>query len=400
VGQALGVRAVFKGRVMQRGDDLEISAELVDARDNSHIWGQQYSRKSSDIFALQRDLAREITGMLRMRLTGEDEKQMMKSYTKNPEAYQDYLKGRYWWNRRTGEGLNKGVKYFQQAIAEDPAYALAYTGLADSYYLLGYYSFDAPMQAYPRAKEAALKALEIDDTLAEGHAALAAIKRDFDRDWVGAEKEFDRALDLNPDYAPAHEWCANLFNAIGRRQEGLAHMKRAQELDPLSLIINADLGRSLYLARNYDQSLEQLRKTVDLDANFALAHVFLGQVYEQDEMFENAIAEFQNGIHLSGGSTYAMARLGHAYAVAGKRDEAQRVFNQLKDLSKNQYVSAYDIALIYVGLGEKDQAFTTLEQAYEERCPTLEFLKVEPSLDPLRSDPRFADLLRRMNLTP
>ena len=398
VGQTLGVRAVLKGRVMQRGDDLEISAELVDARDDSHIWGQQYSRKSSDIFALQGELAKEMTSMLRMRLTGEDEKRMAKSYTTNPEAYQDYLKGRFWWNKRTEEGLNKGIEYFQQAIAKDPAYALAYSGLADSYYILAYYSFVAPKEFSPRAKEAALKALKIDETLAEGHAALAAIRRDFDWDWVEAEKECNRAFELDPGYASAHEWCANLFTATGRREEGLAQMKRALELDPLSLVINADLGRTLYFARDYSQSLEQLRKTLDLDKNFALAHVFLGQVYEQNKMFEEAIAEFQKGSDLSDGSTYARARLGYAYAVAGKASEAQKVLGELKYLSNRKYVSAYDIALIHLGLGEKDQAFAWLERAYEERCPTLEFLKVEPSLDPLRSDPRFADLLRRMNL--
>jgi hypothetical protein len=337
---------------------------------------------------------------LRMRLTGEDEKQMMKSYTANPEAYQDYLKGRYWWNKRTEEGLNKGIEYFQQAIAKDPTYALAYSGLADSYTLLAYYSFVAPKAFFPRAKDAARKAQEIDDKLAEGHAALAAIRRDFDWDWVAAEKECNRAFELNPGYASAHEWCANLFTAIGRGEEGLAQMKRAQELDPLSLVTNADLGRTLYFARNYDQSLEQLQKTLDLDASFALAHVFLGQTYEQNKLFEKAIAELQKGNDLSGGSTYARARLGHAYAVAGKTGEAQKVLGQLKDRSKQKYVPAYDIALIYLGLGEKDQAFAWLERAYEERCPTLEFLKVEPSLDPLRSDPRFANLLRRMNLQP
>ncbi len=400
IGQALGVRAVLKGRVMQRGDDLQISAELVDARDNSHIWGQQYSRKASDIFALQDDLAKEMTSMLRMRLTGEDEKRMMKPATENPEAYQDYLKGRYWWNKRTEEGLSRGVEYFQQAIAKDPGYALAYAGLADSYYILAYYSFLPPKEAYPQAKEAALKALEIDDTLAEGHAALAAVRRDFDWDWAEAEKECNRAFELNPGYASAHQWCANLYTGIGRREEGLVQMKRALELDPLSVAINADMGRTFYLARDYDRSLAQLRRTLDMDPNFAVAHVFLGQVYEQSKSYEKAIDEFQKGSDLSGGSTYAQARLGHAYAIAGKSGEAGKVLTRLKDLSKQKYVSAYDIAIIYLGLGEKDQTFAWLDRAYEERCPVLELLKVEPSLDPLRSDPRFVSLLRRVNLQP
>jgi serine/threonine protein kinase len=242
VGQALGVRAVFKGRVMQHGDDLEISAELVDARDNSHIWGQQYSRKSSDIFALQGELAKEITGMLRMRLTGEDDKRMAKSYTANPEAYQDYLKGRYWLNKANEEGVNRGIGYFQQAIAKDPTYALAYTGLADSYALLGGLGLVPPKEAYPRAKEAALKALEIDDTLGEAHVSLAGIKSSYDWDMSGAEREFQRAIELNPNYATAHHRYGIALVHAGRLDEAINEVKRALELDPLSLPINRALG--------------------------------------------------------------------------------------------------------------------------------------------------------------
>jgi TolB-like protein/Tfp pilus assembly protein PilF len=373
VGRQLRVRTVFKGRITQRDSSVAIGVELIDARDNSQIWGQRYDRKLADILVLQDEIAKEITTALQLRLTGAEEKRLGKRHTEDAEAYQLYLKGRYYWNKRTKEAARKGVNYFQQAIDRDPTYARAYAGLADSYYVLGYYNALPPKDAFPKAKAAATKALE-------------------------AEKEFNRAVELNPRYASAYEWHANLFTVIGRREEGLAQMKRAQEMDPLSLIINADLGRTFYFARDYDQSLKQLRKTIEMDPNFGIAHVFLGQVYVQKQMFEEAISEFQLGITLSSGSTYARARSGHTYAVAGQRGEAQRELNRLKDLSEQEYVSPHDIAVIHVGLGEKEQAFAWLERAYENRSSWLVYLKVEPALDPLRSDPRFADLLRRMNL--
>jgi eukaryotic-like serine/threonine-protein kinase len=268
VGRQLGVRAVFKGRVMQRGDNLAISAELVDARDDSHIWGQQYTRDAADLFTLQNDLTREITTALRMRLSGEDEKRMTKIYTVNPEAYQDYLKGRYWWNKANEEGFKKGIEYFQQALAKDPADAQAYAGLADSYALLAGFGLAPPKEAYPRAKEAALKALEIDDTLAEAHIPLAVIKTQYDWDWSGGEREFQRAIALNPSSARAHQaYGFVLLVATGRFEEGIVELKRALELDPLSLLINRNLGRALLAARQYDQAIEQERKALELDPN-------------------------------------------------------------------------------------------------------------------------------------
>jgi len=400
VGQDLHVGAVLTGRLVERGDTLIVGAELVDVAKGTQLWGAQYNRRLADLLAVQEDISREISGKLRLRLTGEEKTRLAKRPTTNREAYQLYLQGRYQWNKRTEEGLKKGIEYFKQAIEKDPGYPWAYAGLADSYYILGYYNWLRPKEAYPRAKAAAMKALELDDSLAEAHAALAAVRRDFDWDWVEAEKEFRRAFELNPGYGSAHQWCANLFNALGRREEALTEMKKAQELDPLSLIINADLGRTFYFARQYDQSLEQFRKTLDIDPNYAIAHLWLGQVYEQRRMYEAAISEFQKGISASGGSSYALARLGHAYAVAGRRGEAQMLLNQLNDLSKQKYVSPYDVGMIYAGLGENDRAFAWLERAYEERSVWLDFLKVEPSLDPLRSDPRFQDLLHRMNLPP
>jgi serine/threonine-protein kinase len=398
VGQTLGVRAVLKGRVMQRGDGLEISAELVDARDNSHIWGQQYSRKSSDLFALQDEISKEITTMLRMRLSGEDDKRMRKSYTANPEAYQDYLKGLYWWNKRTESGYNKGIDYFQQAIAKDPNYALAYTGLADSYSRLANNGYVPRKEAYPKAKEAVLKALELDNTLGEAHTALAFIKTDYDWDWSGAEREFQRAIELDPGYAYAHELYGYLLYRLGRFEEAIAEIKHSVELDPLSLQDNRVLGQAYYFARQYDQAIEQFRKTIELDPNFPGGHEFLGEVYLHKSMYREGIAEIEKELMAFPNSTGTLAELGYAYALEGRKDEAQRVLDQLNERSKQKYVSAVSRAIIYAGLGEKDKAFEWLEKAYEER--SIGAVKVNPIYDPLHSDPRFADLLRRMNLQP
>jgi TolB-like protein/Tfp pilus assembly protein PilF/predicted Ser/Thr protein kinase len=399
VGQALGVRAVLKGHVMQRGDDLEISAELVDARDNSHIWGQQYSRKASDIFALQGDLAKEMTSMLRMRLTGEDEKRMMKTFTANPEAYQDYLKGRYWWNKATEEGLNKAVRYFQQAIAIDPSYALAYSGLADCYSGLPSFGYVAPKDGYPKAREAAQKALELDDTLAEAHTSLAFVKAYYDWDWPGSEAEFKRAIALNPNDANAHQLYAGIgLRTMGRIEEATAEDKRALELDPLSLITNWSLGMDFFQARRYDQAIEQERKTLDLDPNFFLAHDTIGAAEVQKSMYKEGFAEYERVMAINSNDSRVLTLVGRAYALEGRRAEAEKVLDHLNEISKREYVPAYARVGIYADLGEKDKAFEWLEKGYDERF--LLHIKTDPAYDPLRSDPRFANLLRRMNLQP
>ncbi len=400
VGRELGVRAVFKGRITQVGDNLAISAELIDTRNNDHIWGEQYSRQASDIFALQGDIAKEITTALRMRLTGEDEKRMAKSYTTNPEAYQYYLKGRYWWNKRNEDGFNKGREYFQQAIEKDPTYALAYSGLADSYSLLAEYAYAAPKESYPRAREAAQKALEIDDTLAEGHTSLAWVKTIYDWDRSGGEKEFQRAIELNPAYATAHFWHSLALVSMGRSEEAIAEQKRALQLDPLSLIINRVLGFDFYAARHYDQAIEQEKLTLEMDRNFAFVHMNLGQAYLQESMYKEGIAEFEKELVVSPRHPYALSGLGHAYAVAGRRAEAQKMLDQLNAISEQKYVPAISKVGVYVGLGDKEKAFEWLGKAYEDRSIGSSFptIKMDPIYDPLRSDPRFADLLRRMNL--
>ncbi len=398
VGQALGVRAVLKGHVMQRGDDLEISAELVDARDDSHIWGQQYSRKAADIFALQGDLAKDMTSMLRMRLTGEDEKRMTKSYTANPEAYQDYLKGRFWWNKRSKEGFNKAIDYFQQAIARDPKYAPAYAGLADGYGGLANSGFVSPKEAFPKAKEAAQKALELDDTLAEVHSSLAYVKSFYDWDWSGGEKEFQRAIELNPNYSTAHEMYGVALWRAGRLEEAIAEEEKAVELDPVSIVNNAGLGTAFYYSRQYDQAIEQDRKTLELDPNYASGRQWLGNAYVQKSMYKEGIGELEKASSASPTAPIPLSWLGYAYALAGRRADAQKVLKQLSELAKQEYVPAVDRARVYAGLGEKDKAFEWLENGLEDRSTGN--IRVEMPWDPLRSDPRFADLLRRMNLQP
>jgi TolB-like protein/Flp pilus assembly protein TadD len=402
VGRELGVRAVFKGQITQVGDKLSISAELIDARNNDHIWGQQYSRKASDIFALQGEIAKEITTALRTRLTGEDEKRMAKNYTTNTEAYQDYLKGRYWWNKRNEDGFNRGREYFQQAIANDPTYALAYSGLADSYSLLSEYGFVAPKESYPRAKEAALKALEIDETLGEAHASLAWVKTIYDWDRPGGEKEFQRAIELNPAYATAHFWHALALVSMGRSEEAIAEQKRALELDPLSLIINRVLGLDFYYARHYDQAIEQEQLTLEMDPNFAFVHLQLGHAYVQKSMYKQGIAECEKELVVSPRIPWALSGLGYAYAVAGRSAEAQKVLDQLNAISQQKYVPAMSRVGVYVGFGDKEKAFEWLGKAYLDRSIGSSFatIKVDPIYDPLRSDPRFQDLLRRMNLQP
>jgi serine/threonine-protein kinase len=397
-GHELGVQAVLTGRVVQRGDRLVINVELVEVRNNRQLWGEQYNRKLADILAVQDEIAREITDKLRLRLSGEDRKRLTKRYTENTEAYQAYLAGRYHWNKRTEEGLKKAIEEFEQAKARDPGYALAYAGLADCYALLGDYGFLPPHDAYPKAKAAAEKALELDDTLAEAHTSLAFAKVQYDWDWPGAEREFQKALALNPNYATAHQWYSEYLSAMGRHDEALREIRRAQELDPLSLIIHAVVGRALYFARRYDEAAEQCRQTVEMDRNFGVAHLFLGRIYLASEKYDEAVTELQEARRLAGG-TAVTAEVVYALAVARRRPQAEQLRAEL-DKMKDGYVTAGRLAMISVAFGDKDQAFKWLDKAYDERSDTLLFLKVEPRFDGLRSDPRFAALLKRVGLPP
>jgi serine/threonine protein kinase/Flp pilus assembly protein TadD len=400
VGRTLKVQAVLTGKVVQTVDDLFISAELVDVQNNRHLWDDKYTRKLTEILVLQEEITRQISDQLRIRLTGEDKKRLNKRHTSNTEAYQLYLKGRYFWNKRTEKDMTKSIEYFQQAIEKDPNYALAYAGLADSYNMLARYDFLPPKEGFPRGKASALKALELDDTLTEAHTSLGHAQLFYDWDWFGAEREFRRAIELSPNYATAHFWYASYLSAIGRHDQAIPRIIRAQELDPLSLIINTIVGRTFYFARRYDQAIEQLRKTLELDPNFVQAHFHLGRAYVQKGMFEEAIPEFQKVIELTGDSPQAVAQLGYSFARSGKKPEARKLVDQLKELSTRGYVTNYHLAILYSGLGEIDQALECLEEASKERSSEIVFIKVSSEFDSLRSHPRFLDLLRRMGLAP
>jgi serine/threonine protein kinase/tetratricopeptide (TPR) repeat protein len=399
VGQSLGVRAVLKGRVMQRGDDLEISAELVDARDDSHIWGQQYTRKASDIFALQGDLAKEMTSMLRMRLTGEDEKRMMKSYTVNPEAYQLYLKGLYNTKKFTKDGLQRGQHYFEQAITLDPNYALAYDGLAYNYAIAEDW-VAPPRDVMPKMKAAAEKAVELDDSFGDAHANVAYVRFFYDYNFPAAEKEFRRAVELSPNDVYARSMFGWLLVATKRFDESIAEHERACTLDPLSGEANMLWGQSLYYAHRYDKAIEQLRNTIDLAPDLWPTHDLLGWVYEAKGQLPEAIDEFQKARQIAGTIAEPLSSLGRAYALEGKVAEARKVLVELNELSKDNWVPPYNFAVIYSALGDKDQAMASLEKAFEVRSWYVTNLAVDPKVDNLRSDPRFQDLLRRMNLQP
>jgi eukaryotic-like serine/threonine-protein kinase len=399
IGEELGVRAVLKGRVTQRGDTLDISAELIDARDNTHIWGQQYSRPSSAIFALQSDLAREITTNLRMRLSGDEQRRMARRYTANSDAYQDYMRGRYWWSRRGPDAAPRAIQFFQRAIQKDPNFALAYSGLADAYSNQGTSAAAPPMEVFAKAKDAALKALQIDDSLAEAHASLAWVMALYDWDWTGAAREFQRAIALNPNYATAHQWYGIVLWNTGRLDEAMTEERRALELDPLSTIINRNVGDVLLFQKQYDQAIEQYRRTLEIDPTFNSALNNRALTYIQKGMFAEAIAEYQKAAGRGGAPTQGLA---YAYARAGRRAEAEQMLGRLQALSSERYVSAMTSARVYAGLGQTDQAFEWLEKAQADHSISAQTfgIKVDPTFDPLRSDPRFAELLRSINLQP
>ena len=403
VGQELGVRAVLIGRVIQRDGGVSISVELADARNNNQIWSERYNWKPADLSAIQADIVRDIAERLRLKLTGEEERLLARRHTGNAEANRLYLIGRYYWNKRTEEGLRKAIDYFRQAIDLEPGYALAYTGLADSYSSL-VFSFDVsvlpPRDGMPKAKEAAMKARDLDETLAEAHTSLAMIKLHYDWDWSEAEREFNRAIRLDPNHVNAHHWYSHYLLPMGRVEESLAESSRALQLDPLGLIINVHLGWHHLYTSDYDQAIKQLSKTIEMDNNYGLAHRFLGLAYERKGMYAEAIDELQRAVSLVGGTVETKAELAYAYAVSGKSDEAHKILDQLNQQSKQHYVSPYLIALIHAGLGNKEQAFEWLEKAYDDRSDLLVYLKVEPKLAGLHSDPRFQDLLRRLRLAP
>jgi TolB-like protein/DNA-binding winged helix-turn-helix (wHTH) protein/Tfp pilus assembly protein PilF len=396
IGRELNVDAVVEGTVLRSGDQVRITAQLIEASTDKHLWSQSYEGELRDTLALQNTVARAIADQIRINLTPQEQAALKNVKVVNPQAHESYLKGRYFWNKRTADGLKVALAYFNQAIEEDPKYAQAYAGLADTYTLLGdwQYAVMTPKEAFPKAKTAAIKALELDNTLSDAHTSLASLGM-FDWDWQSAGEEFRKAIELNPGYATAHQWYAWHLNLFGRKSEAIAEMRKAEGLDPLSLIISADMADVLFVARLYDESIQQSRKTLEMDPNFAIAHFELGQAYLQERMYSEAIAELQRAIELSGGSTTFTSNLAYAYAISGRRNEALKILNDLT-VRSNGSSNAAETALIRAGLGENDQAMAWLEKAYSERFNPSILLR--PGFDPLRSDSRFQNLVHRIGL--
>jgi TolB-like protein/Tfp pilus assembly protein PilF len=397
IARELNVDAVIEGSVLRSGDRIRITAQLIHAGTDQHLWAESYERDFRDILSLQSEIARHVAGQVSIILTPEERARLGSAPQVNPEAHEWYLKARHHWNKRTEESVKKALSYFHRSIDADPNYAQGHAGVADCYNILGYYNALPPSEAYPKGKAAALKALDLEHSLAEPHAALGVVKRDFEWDWSGAEAEFQRAIELNPGYVEAHHWRSTLLSMRGQHAEGIREKSRALTMDPLSVVIRTDLARMFYFARDYDQALEQYRAALEMDSNFIFAHLWFAQVYLQKGMFEQAISELKIGLDLSHDSTFALGRLGHGYAMAGRRDEARTVLSQLTALSDQRYVSPYDLAMVHVGLQENDEALAWLQKAFEQRSLWLGYLNVEPQLDPLRSDRRFQELLRRVN---
>ena len=399
IARELNVDAVVEGTVLRSGNQVRITAQLIQAPADKHLWAQSYEGDLRETLTLQRQVARAIAEEIRIELTPHEQDVLKSVKAVNPDAYEAYLKGRYFWNKRTADGMKKAIDYFNQAIEKDPNYAQAYAGLADSYALAGDWQYGvlAPKEAYPKAKAAATKAIALDSTLGEAHISLACCLDGFDWDWESAGKEFTRGIELSPGYATGYEWYGWHLAALGRHGEAVAEVEKAENLDPLSLIIGADLAEELLIAHRYDEAIKQSRKTMNMDPFFALAHYVLGEAFVQKHMYNEAIAELQKAIELSPGSTAFNANLAYAYAVSGRRNEAVKILNDLKNQSQHGFSNAPEIALVYVGLDEKDQAMAWLEKAYAERFNP--WVLMRPAFDPLRSDPRFQDLLHRIGLS-
>jgi DNA-binding winged helix-turn-helix (wHTH) protein/TolB-like protein/Flp pilus assembly protein TadD len=397
VGREQGVDAVLDGRIQREGSRVRVTMQLIRVQDGMQLWANTFDRQFTDVFALEDAISRMAAQSIRLHLTGEESRRFTKRSTENLDAYDAYMKGRYFWNKRTDSGLNKGLDYFRQAIKLDPGFADAYVGIADSYATLGLYSVLPPKQAFPAAKDAATRALQMDDSLAAAHATLGFIYFYYEWNVSASGDEFHRALAENPDYAMAHSWYGESLAATGRYSEAIAEAQRAIQDDPLSLIVGSNAGWTFALAGHYDQSVEILKKTIEIDPNFPRTHFRLGQVYEEQGQYPMAILEFEKAVHLSGGDPYYEGSLGHAYGVAGNSNEARSVLQKLQARVGQQYLPPYAIGLVYAGLGDKDQAFRWLQKAVEDRSTSMVFLRTDPELASLRSDSRFAQLSRLVN---
>lgn len=399
IGRELAVDFVLEGSVRRSQGSVTVTAQLIEVRDQTHRWSRDFDRELRDVVTLQKNIAQAVAQDIRLQLTPEERTRLTAARPVDPKAYEHYLQGRFLWNKRTAEALLHAIERFEQAIAIDPSYALAYAGLADCYGPMVYMGYMSPKTALSKGKPATLRALELDAALAEAHTSLGNFKGSYEWDWTGAEKELVRALELNPSYATGHDWYAQYLIRVGRMEQALAEGARARELDPLSLIISAGRANRLYYSRRYDEAIGQLRKVLDLEPRFSVARWYLGRTYSQQREHAQAIRELEAAAALEPDNPQYLAALGYGYAVAGRRSEATNVLGQIYELSARHYVAPYAIATIYAGLGDREQAFLWLEKSYEERSPLLTFLRVEPVLDSLRSDPRFKTLVRRVGLS-
>jgi TolB-like protein/DNA-binding winged helix-turn-helix (wHTH) protein/Tfp pilus assembly protein PilF len=399
IASELNADAVVEGTVMRVGNRVRITAELVQVSTDRHLWADTYESQIGDVLTLQNRVSSAIVDEIRINLTPEDKERLARNPSVSPEAYEEYLKGRYYWNKRSGDGFAKAIQYFENATRKDPQYALAYAGLADCYGIIGatIYGSVPAAEAAPKAKAAAIRALQIDPSLAEAQTSLATAKFNYDWDWTGAAEGFKKAIQLDPTYATAYQRYSLYSIAMGRFDDSLDQIKKARDLEPLSISINASLGWRLYLAREYDRSIAQLRDTLEMDPSYEWAHLTLGQAYEQKGQYDLAIEQLQRAVELSHSSSLMISALAHAYALSGNRTEALKLLAQLEALSKKQYVSPFYVAIVHLGLGKNELAMNWLQKAYADRSNGLVFLKVEPELDPLRSDPRFISLLRKLN---
>jgi len=398
IAEELGVGSIIEGSVRKAGDRLRITGQLIDTMSGDHLWAESFDRNLKDVFAIQSEISETAAEALKVKLLSEERSQITGRQTENPEAFTLYLKGRAQWNLRTEDGVNKAIKFFEEALARDPQYTLALVGLADCYSILGVYCYRRPNAVFPRAKELALRALALDDKLAEAHAGLSETMTHYYFDWVKAESELKKAVELNPNYSQAHAWLGScLLAAKGRLDEALVENRKAEDLDPRSALIASEVGRVLYFSRRFDDAIEQYGKALKLDPNFVLAHKGLADAYSQKSLFPEALAEIQRAVELSKGSLFVLDDAGYVYAVSGKRAEATKVLNQLEELSGEMYIPEYGRAAIYAGLGDHESALRWLSKAYEERC-FLTWLKVEPVFESLHGDPEFDSLLGKMGL--
>jgi TolB-like protein/Tfp pilus assembly protein PilF len=397
IAKQLGVMHVLEGSVQKAADQVRVNVQLINALTDEHLWADTYDRKLTDIFAVESEIAKSIADTLNAKLTGAEARAIAKHPTENPEAHELYLKGRFFWNKRTGADLKTAIQYFNQAIEKDPNYALAYAGSADAYALLPAYGAASSSESFPQAETAAKKAVELDDTLAQAHTSLAQVLLFYRLDFENASKEFERAIALDPNYATAHHWYGiGPLMSLGNFDKGLAELKRAQQLDPLSLIINADLGASFVTARRYDEAVAQLRKTIEMDPHFYYAHWNLGEALQSKGQLDEALTEYKKAAALND-DPLVLALLAQAYAKLGQRDEALKTLEQLQQIATRRYVANYIYALVYIGLGENDRAIDFLERAYHDRVgPDIAVIKVDPMLDPLRGNPRFEALVQKV----